>query len=54
MESLACHPASTTHSEMSPAELSNAGIVDGLVRISIGIEDWRDLLREYVDALDAI
>jgi cystathionine beta-lyase/cystathionine gamma-synthase len=54
MESLACHPATTTHSEMSEVELVRAGVTDGLVRVSVGIEDWRDLLRDYEDALDAI
>ena len=54
MESLACHPATTTHSEMSELELIVAGVTDGLVRVSVGIEDWRDLLRDYTDALDAI
>ncbi len=54
MESLACHPATTTHSEMTEAELVQAGVTDGLVRISIGIEDWRDLLLDYTNALDAL
>lgn len=54
MESLACHPATTTHSEMSTKELDAAGVTEGLVRISVGIEDWRDLLHEYVEALDSI
>ena len=54
VESLACHPATTTHSEMSQAELERAGIVDSLVRVAVGIEDWRDLLRELRDALDAV
>jgi cystathionine beta-lyase/cystathionine gamma-synthase len=52
VESLACHPASTTHSEMSPEELADAGIGDDLVRISVGIEDWRDLLQDFRSALD--
>jgi len=52
VESLACHPASTTHSEMSPEELERYGVSDALVRISVGIEDWRDLLAEYRAALD--
>jgi O-acetylhomoserine/O-acetylserine sulfhydrylase-like pyridoxal-dependent enzyme len=51
---LACHPATTTHSEMSDAELIEAGVTQGLVRVSVGIEDWRDLLDEYLAALDAI
>ncbi len=54
VESLACHPRTTTHSELSEEELQMAGIGDGLVRISIGIEDWRDLLRDIQDALGAI
>lgn len=54
MESLACHPATTTHSEMSTDALTAAGVGDGLVRISVGLEDRRDLLRDYQQALDAI
>jgi len=54
MESLACHPATTTHSEMSESELIRTGVGEGLVRISVGIEDWRDLLRDYMEALDAL
>ena len=53
VETLACHPATTTHSEMSPDELHRYGISDALVRISVGIEDWRDLLAEFRAALDA-
>jgi cystathionine beta-lyase/cystathionine gamma-synthase len=52
VESLACHPASTTHSELSPEELARHGVSDALVRISVGIEDWRDLLAEYRHALE--
>ncbi len=51
MESLACHPATTTHSEMSPEELRAAGVGEGLVRLSVGIEDWRDLLQDIEQAL---
>jgi cystathionine beta-lyase/cystathionine gamma-synthase len=54
VESLACHPRTTTHSELSPEDMERAGITDSLVRISIGIEDWRDLLRDIRDGLDAI
>jgi methionine-gamma-lyase len=51
MESLACHPATTTHSELTPEQQLRYGVTPGLVRISIGIEDWRDLLAEYLEAL---
>jgi methionine-gamma-lyase len=54
VESLACHPATTTHSEMSDDELAAAGISDALVRISVGVEDRRDLLKELSEALDAV
>ncbi|HYS77831.1 MAG TPA: PLP-dependent transferase, partial [Candidatus Dormibacteraeota bacterium] len=53
VESLACHPRTTTHSELSPEDLDLAGITDSLVRISIGVEDWRDLLRDIRGALEA-
>src|SRR5512137_1902259 len=53
VESLVCHPASTTHSELSPEELARYGVGDDLVRVSVGIEDWRDLLAEFRAALEA-
>ena len=54
VETLVCHPMTTTHSELSPAELTAAGISDALVRISIGTEHWRDLLDEFTRALSGI
>jgi methionine-gamma-lyase len=54
VETLTCHPKTTTHSGMTAAELEEAGIGDGLVRISVGIEDWRDLLADFEQALAAI
>ena len=53
VETLVCHPKSTTHSGMSPAELEESFVTDGLVRISVGIEDWRDLLADFEQALAA-
>lgn len=53
VESLACHPRTTTHSELSDEELERAGIGEGLVRVSVGIEDWRDVQRDLRDGLDA-
>jgi cystathionine beta-lyase/cystathionine gamma-synthase len=52
VESLACHPKTTTHSGMTRQELEEAGIGDGLVRVSVGIEDWRDLLADIEQALE--
>ena len=51
VESLVCHPASTTHSELSDEEKSRYGVSDALVRVSVGVEDWRDLLAEFQAAL---
>ena len=54
LETLTCHPKSTTHSGMTAPELAESGVTDGLVRISVGIEDWRDLLADFEQALAAI
>jgi cystathionine beta-lyase/cystathionine gamma-synthase len=51
VETLVCHPMTTTHSELSPEEMSAAGINEALVRISVGTEHWRDLLEEFTRAL---
>ncbi|MCC6338187.1 MAG: PLP-dependent transferase [Myxococcales bacterium] len=53
VESLACHPRTTTHSEMTVEQLDAAGITEGLVRLSTGIESWHDLLVDVKGALDA-
>jgi methionine-gamma-lyase len=54
VETLVCHPKTTTHSGFTEEEFAQAGVTDGLVRISIGIEDWRDLLSDFEQALDCI
>jgi cystathionine beta-lyase/cystathionine gamma-synthase len=54
VETLVCHPATTVHSELSDEVKREAGISDALVRISVGVEDWRDLLREFREALDGL
>ena len=53
VESLVCHPKTTTHSGMTAQELAESGVTDGLVRVSVGIEDWRDLLSDFKQALEA-
>ena len=52
VETLVCHPKSTTHSGVSQEALQVAGITDGLIRLSVGIEDWRDLLADFEHALE--
>ncbi len=54
VETLVCHPKSTTHSGMSVDELAESGVTDGLVRVSAGIEDWRDLLADFEQALNHV
>jgi cystathionine beta-lyase/cystathionine gamma-synthase len=54
VETLACHPRTTTHSSLSDVELDETGITEELVRISVGIEDWRDLLTDFEQALETI
>ena len=53
-ESLAQHPASMTHSTYTPEERAAAGISDGLVRLSAGLEDTADLVADVAQALDAV
>jgi cystathionine beta-lyase len=52
VESLVCHPASQTHESFSPELRKKAGIEDGLLRLSIGIEDREDLLLDVERALE--
>jgi len=50
-KSLACHPASTTHRQLSPAELIKAGVSGDMVRSSIGIEHIDDIIDDLSQAL---
>jgi O-acetylhomoserine (thiol)-lyase len=51
-KSLACHPASTTHRQMSAEEQRNAGVSPGMIRLSIGIEHIDDLIDDLDQALN--
>ena len=53
-KSLATHPASTTHRQLDADELAKAGVTEGMVRLSIGIEHIDDLLADLHQALDAV
>jgi O-acetylhomoserine (thiol)-lyase len=52
-KSLACHPATTTHRQLSPQELARAGVSEDMVRLSIGIEHIDDILADLEQALAA-
>ena len=54
IESLIQHPASMTHASMGPAARAEAGITDGLVRFSVGCEDYEDIKKDLWQALDKI
>jgi O-acetylhomoserine sulfhydrylase len=51
--SLAIHPATTTHSQLTEEELLAAGVTPGYVRLSIGIEHSDDIIEDLNQALDA-
>jgi O-acetylhomoserine (thiol)-lyase len=53
-KSLACHPASTTHRQLSPEELAKAGVTPDTVRLSIGIEHIDDIIADLEQALAAV
>ncbi|MGP1679601.1 MAG: O-acetylhomoserine aminocarboxypropyltransferase/cysteine synthase family protein [Burkholderiales bacterium] len=53
-KSLACHPASTTHRQLGPEELVQAGVTADMVRLSIGIEHIDDLRADLEQALQAV
>lgn len=52
-KSLACHPASTTHRQMSPEEQTLAGVRPEMIRLSVGIEHIDDILEDLDQALNA-
>jgi O-acetylhomoserine (thiol)-lyase len=51
-KSLVIHPASTTHAQLTPEEQTSTGVKPELVRLSVGIEDVRDLLADLNDAIE--
>jgi len=50
-KSIITHPASTTHQQLSAQELMDAGVPEGLIRLSIGLEDTQDLIEDLTQAL---
>jgi O-acetylhomoserine (thiol)-lyase len=53
VKSLAAHPASTTHRQLSATELETAGVTPDMIRLCIGIEDIEDIIADLEQALDA-
>ena len=54
VESLITHPVTMTHADVEPEERARVGIIDGLVRASVGLEDTDDLIKALSDALDQV
>ena len=54
VESLVAHPATMTHAAMAPEARAAAGLVDGLLRLSIGIESTADLLRDLANGVKSL
>ncbi|MDL2343533.1 PLP-dependent aspartate aminotransferase family protein [Deinococcus sp. MIMF12] len=54
VESLSCHPASTTHQLLGEETLMRQGVTEGLVRLSVGIEDETDLIADVLGALERV
>jgi cystathionine beta-lyase/cystathionine gamma-synthase len=50
-ETLVCHPPTTTHASMTPEEQADSGVTEGLVRMSVGLEDPDDLIADVQQAL---
>jgi O-succinylhomoserine sulfhydrylase len=53
-KSIVTHPATTTHQRLSAEQREMLGITDGLVRLSVGIEDTEDLIDDILSALAAV
>ena len=51
-KSLSCHPASTTHRQLSPEEQIKVGVTPEMIRLSVGIEHIDDILADLAQALE--
>jgi len=54
VRSLVIHPASTTHSQLTPEEQLNAGVTPGLVRLAVGIEHIDDIIADLETGFAAV
>jgi cystathionine beta-lyase/cystathionine gamma-synthase len=50
-ETLVCHPMTTTHAGLTADEQADTGVTEGLVRVSLGLEDAADIIADFADAL---
>jgi len=54
VESLVGHPATMTHASIPKEIREKSGVVDGLIRLSVGIEDYQDLIEDLDQAINLI
>ena len=54
MRSLVIHPASTTHSQLTPEEQASTGVTPGLIRLSVGIENVNDIIDDLEQGFQAV
>ena len=52
-KSLSCHPASTTHRQLTPEEQAKVGVTPEMIRLSVGIEHIDDILEDLGQALES-
>lgn len=52
-ETLVCHPATSTHVGLTPDEMASAGVTEGLLRVSVGLEEDNDVVGDFEQALEA-
>lgn len=52
--SIATHPASSTHCKLTPEDRQALGITDGLIRISVGLENENDILEDILQAFNSV
>jgi cystathionine beta-lyase/cystathionine gamma-synthase len=51
-ETIVCHPATSTHASLTPEEKLASGVSDGLLRVSVGLEDAADIIADFEQALE--
>ena len=51
-ETIVCHPSTSTHASLTPEEKQAAGVREGLLRVSVGLEDCADLVADFEQALE--
>jgi cystathionine beta-lyase/cystathionine gamma-synthase len=52
-ETLVCHPATSTHASLTSDEQASTGVTDGLLRVSVGLEDCADIIADFEHALES-